>query len=222
MKLIVGLGNPGRKYEQTRHNVGFMVAAKVASLIHANPSRSRFEGDFAEGHSGEKLGVLCPHTYMNASGKSVRKACDFYKVSPEDVLVVCDDLNLAAGRLRIRRSGSAGGQKGLADIIRHLGTDEVPRLRIGIDRPPDGWDVSGYVLGKFNISEQKVFENATTQAAHAAIVWATEGIGFAMNRHNANSEPKSKKQKSKNQTGTEPVMPSDQASATKASRSNQS
>lgn len=94
MKLIVGLGNPGRKYEQTRHNVGFVAASKLAALVGASPSKVRFEGEFAEAVVGEKLGILWPHTYMNASGKSVRRACDFYKISLEDLLVICDDLNL--------------------------------------------------------------------------------------------------------------------------------
>ena len=117
MKLIVGLGNPGRKYEQTRHNVGFMVAAKVASLALADPSKVRFEGEFAEGITPrqlsrgviqEKLAILCPHTYMNASGKSVRKACDFYKLEPSEVLVICDDLDLVAGRLRAAHTHTHG------------------------------------------------------------------------------------------------------------------
>ena len=194
MKLIVGLGNPGRKYEQTRHNVGFVVAALVASRIHAGAAKVRFEGEMAEGTvDNEKLAILCPHTYMNASGRSVRKACDFFKLEPEDLLVVCDDLNLAAGRIRLRAAGSAGGQKGVADIIRHLGTDEFSRLRIGIDRPPAGWDVSGYVLGKFNESEKKTFDEATDVATQAALDWARHGIGFAMNRYNADSKPKKPK-----------------------------
>jgi PTH1 family peptidyl-tRNA hydrolase len=185
MKLIVGLGNPGRKYEQTRHNVGFMVANKVASLIGASPSKVRFEAELAEGGGDEKLVILWPQTYMNASGKSVRKACDFYKLAAHDLLVICDDMNLAAGRLRFRATGSAGGQKGIADIIRHLGTDEFPRLRIGIDRPPPGWDASDYVLAKFTKEEQDKIEASTTDAARAAIDWATQGIGFVMNRYNA-------------------------------------
>lgn len=193
MKLIVGLGNPGRKYEQTRHNIGFMVAAKVASLIGAGPSRVRFEGEMAEGATDQKLVILWPQTFMNASGKSVRKACDFYKLSPEELLVICDDLNLSAGKLRIRATGSAGGQKGLADIIRHLGTDGFPRLRIGIDRPPPGWETSDYVLGKFSKEERDKIEESTTRAAHAAIDWVKEGIGFAMNRYNADSAPKPNK-----------------------------
>jgi len=211
MKLIVGLGNPGRKYEQTRHNVGFMVAAKVASLAVADPSKIRFEGEFAEGGTPrpagggvaqEKLAILCPHTYMNASGKSVRKACDFYKLEPSEVLVICDDVDLAAGRLRIRGSGSAGGQRGLADIIRHLGPDQVSRLRLGIGRPPHGWETADYVLGKFNKQEIETFELATTNAAYAALDWASGGVAFAMNRHNA--DPAAKKKQSKKQKNNSP------------------
>ncbi len=206
MKLIVGLGNPGKKYEQTRHNVGFIIAAKVASLAGADPSKVRFEGEFAEGMtprpsgSGavqEKLAILWPHTYMNASGKSVRKACDFYKLEPAEVLVICDDVELAVGRLRVRGSGSAGGQRGLADIIRHLGTDQVPRLRLGIGRPPQGWETADYVLGKFSKTEIETFEQATTKAAHAALDWACGGVAFAMNRHNADPAAKQKKKQNK-------------------------
>lgn len=197
MKLIVGLGNPGRRYEQTRHNIGFVVAARVASLIGAQVTKSRFEAEVAEGVegvSGEKLVVLCPQTYMNASGRSVRKACDFFKLEPQDLLVICDDLNLPVGRLRLRANGSAGGQKGLADIIRCLGTDGVARLRIGIGRPPEGWDPVDYVLGKFSSDEQPLMDQATEVAAQAAIQWANRGIGFVMNRYNADPsvQPESK------------------------------
>lgn len=195
MKLIVGLGNPGRRYEQTRHNIGFMVAERVASLIGANSVKTRFEGEVAEGAAGDRLVVLCPQTFMNASGKSVRKACDFYKLSPDEVLVICDDLNLPTGRLRFRATGSAGGQKGLADIIRHLGTDRIARLRIGIDRPPAGWDPADYVLGKFAPDEQPKIEAAISLAAQAVLDWSTEGVGFVMNRYNA--DPSAGKQEGK-------------------------
>ncbi|MEL6108470.1 MAG: aminoacyl-tRNA hydrolase [Planctomycetota bacterium] len=197
MKLIVGLGNPGRKYEQTRHNVGFMVAAKIAVLHSASTARVKFEGELAEASiAGAKVAILCPQTYMNASGQSVRKALDFYKLELEHILVICDDLNLESGRLRIRPSGSAGGQNGIKDIIRHLGTESFARLRVGIGRPPEGWAVTDYVLGKFNKSEQDTFEAATTQAAHAAICWAGEGVGSAMNQFNTRtSKPKTKKQR---------------------------
>ncbi len=140
MKLIVGLGNPGRKYEQTRHNVGFIVAAKLAAMTAAGQPKVKFEGELAEASiAGQKVAILCPQTYMNASGRSVRKAVDFYKLDLENVLVICDDLNLPSGRLRIRASGSAGGQNGIKDIIRHLGSESFPRLRGGLGRPPAGW-----------------------------------------------------------------------------------
>jgi PTH1 family peptidyl-tRNA hydrolase len=189
MKLMVGLGNPGRKYEQTRHNIGFMVAAKVAARCGAGPSRGRFDGELAEGLvGGERLAVLWPQTFMNASGQSVRKTCDFYQLAPEDLLVISDDLNLPTGRVRLRPNGSAGGQKGLADIIRHLGTDQFARLRIGIDRPPEHWTTTDYVLGKFNQHELPTIELALDRAAEAAIAWATEGVTAAMTRYNADTK----------------------------------
>lgn len=206
MKLIVGLGNPGRKYEQTRHNVGFVVAAKVSQMIGAGAVKAKFSGEIAEGQGVvggglEKIVVLCPLTYMNASGKSVRKACDFYKISPVDLLVICDDLNLACGRIRLRQHGSAGGQKGLADIIRQLGTEAFPRLRIGIDRPPPNWDVSDYVLGKFSEEESVKIEPAIEKSAQATMDWVAQGIDFSMNRYNVSPKPKNKPNKTtKSQT----------------------
>lgn len=197
MKLIVGLGNPGRKYEQTRHNVGFIVAAKIAALNSAGSPKIRFEGEFAETSiGGRKVALLCPQTFMNASGQSVRKAVDFFKLEHNDILVICDDLNLPSGKLRLRASGSAGGQNGIKDIIRHLGSDGFPRLRLGIGRPPEGWTVTDYVLGKFGKAEQPPIEEATTRAAHAAICFVTEGIGEAMSRFNGSPEsPKPKQPK---------------------------
>lgn len=162
-----------------------MATAKLVALIGAGSPKIRFEGELVEGNAGtEKLLVLCPHTLMNASGRSVRKAVDFYKLSSEDLLIICDDMNLATGRLRMRRSGSAGGQKGLSDIIRHLDTEAFPRLRIGIDRPPDRWHVTDYVLGKISGEEQEKIESATTRAAHAALDWVNEGTSFVMNHYN--------------------------------------
>ncbi|OYP34725.1 aminoacyl-tRNA hydrolase [Rhodopirellula sp. MGV] len=186
MKLIVGLGNPGRKYELTRHNVGFIVADKVAVLTSASATKTKFEGELCESSiGGEKAAILQPHTFMNASGQSVRKAMDFYKLSLEDLLVVCDDLNLPSGKLRLRPSGSAGGQNGLKDIIRHLGSESFPRLRVGIGRPPEGWAVNDYVLGKFSKQEQETFEAATTRAAHATISFVNHGVGQTMSEFNA-------------------------------------
>ena len=188
MKLIVGLGNPGRRYAETRHNVGFVVAAKLLPKVGANTAREKFNGELAEGTvDGEKVAILCPMTFMNASGDSVRRAVDFYKIDPagDDLLVICDDLNLPCGKLRIRRSGSAGGQKGLADIIRALATDQVPRLRIGIDRPPECMEVVDYVLGKFEPENREMMEEVFEQAAVASLEWFRKGTAQAMNRYNA-------------------------------------
>ena len=188
MKLVVGLGNPGRKYEQTRHNVGFVAVEKVAALAGATPSKTRFQGELAEASVGGKLLMLWPQTYMNASGRSVREACDFYKIPAENVVVVCDDMNLASGRLRFRGSGSAGGQNGLADVIRLLGTDQVARLRIGIGRPPAEWNPADYVLGKFSKGEQAEMEFATEQAAKAVMDWSLHGPDYVMNHYNGQSK----------------------------------
>jgi PTH1 family peptidyl-tRNA hydrolase len=122
---------------------------------------------------------------MNASGSSIRKAIDFYKLEHEDLILICDDLNLASGRIRIRRGGSAGGQKGLADTIRHLGTDQYPRLRIGIDRPPAKWQVTDYVLGKFTEEEQPIIEAAVRRSCDAIECWSQEGMTEAMTKFNA-------------------------------------
>ena len=141
MKLVAGLGNPGRKYQDTRHNVGFYVAAKLAERFGQSTPRSKFQGEVVEASvATEKLLLLCPHTYMNRSGSSVLASRDFYKLELTALLVVCDDLSLPVGKLRIRTKGSSGGQNGLRDIIHRLGSEEFPRLRIGIGTRPPGWD----------------------------------------------------------------------------------
>lgn len=184
MKLVVGLGNPGRRYEQTRHNIGFVVADKLASVTNASPSKMRFDAAYAEALVGEKLLILWPQTFMNLSGKSVLQVCDFYKLPTENVLVVCDDMNLEGGRLRFRGSGSAGGQNGLADVTKRLGTNQIARLRIGIGRPPQGWDPADYVLGKFSKEETVVMEEAAEMAAKAILDWCVRGADFVMNQYN--------------------------------------
>jgi PTH1 family peptidyl-tRNA hydrolase len=185
MKLIVGLGNPGPKYADTRHNVGFKVAAALMTMVHAGKPKAKFNGEIGEGSiEGQRVAILAPMTYMNSSGQSVRQAIDFYKMQTADMLVVCDDLNLPLGQLRVRSKGSSGGQKGLADIIRLMGTEEVPRLRIGIDSPPAGWEVADYVLSPFKKSEQDPINQAVEAAAHAALVWVTQGLTVCMNQFN--------------------------------------
>jgi PTH1 family peptidyl-tRNA hydrolase len=195
MRLIVGLGNPGTKYDRTRHNIGFEVVSKIAALTSAGPSKPRFDGHVAEAVvGGKKLVLLWPQTYMNASGQSVRKAFDFYKLAEEDILVVCDDLDLPVGRIRFKQDGSAGGQKGIADTIRHLRSENFARLKIGIGRPPSGWETADYVLGRFASSEIETMEEIGTTAAKAAIDWIDKGITLAMNQYNSvgKSSPKAK------------------------------
>ena len=187
MKLVVGLGNPGRRYQETRHNIGWAVLGELARKFASGPAKQRFQGEVLEADlEGQKALLLTPWTYMNLSGASVLAARDFYKIGNEDIIVVCDDLNLPVAKLRLRAGGSSGGQKGLEDIIRRLGTDEFARLRIGIGSPPEGWDWANYVLGKFNREEIADVEIAVVRAAEAIVLWAREGIHACMNRYNAN------------------------------------
>lgn len=185
MKLIVGLGNPGRKYEATRHNVGFRVLAELVRTFGDGKVKGKFRGEVMDAQiAGEKILFLNPLTYMNLSGGSVREAVDFYKIAPEHVLIICDDFNLPLGKLRMRAKGSSGGQKGLENIINRLGTQEFPRLRIGIDPPPENWDVADYVLSKFTKKEQPVVDEVIQRAAAAAADWVRDGIEECMNRYN--------------------------------------
>jgi len=193
VKLVAGLGNPGTKYERSRHNVGFDVVEQVAKTNHGEPFRSGFDGVLSECIvDGERVLLLKPLTYMNRSGASVRKAVDFYKLPIEAVLVVCDDFSLPLGQLRFRGSGSAGGQNGLKDIISAVGTDAIPRLRIGIDPPPAGLDPADYVLSSFRPAERKAIDDAVIDAGRAVESWCRNGLQSAMNEFNA-SEDKQKK-----------------------------
>jgi PTH1 family peptidyl-tRNA hydrolase len=185
MKLIIGLGNPGRKYQGTRHNVGYLTLAELARQFAVGRPKAKFHGEVLDADlAGQRALLLSPMTYMNNSGASVQAAQDFYKLPLEDLLVVSDDLNLPLGTLRIRPDGSAGGQKGLADIIRSLGTEQFPRLRIGIGSPPEGWDAADYVLGMFTREELPEVEKAVARAADAAVDWARKGIQYSMNQYN--------------------------------------
>lgn len=185
MKIVVGLGNPGRKYHNTRHNVGFDVLAELARRWHAGKPRVKFEAEYIEvAEAGHKLLLLSPLTYMNASGKAVQGAASFFQVAPADILVVCDDFNLPVGRLRFRGSGSAGGQKGLADILRRMGTQEIPRLRVGIGPLPPQWDVADFVLSRFDKEERKTMDQLVNVAADGVADWVREDVAFCMNRYN--------------------------------------
>jgi peptidyl-tRNA hydrolase, PTH1 family len=185
VKLVVGLGNPGRKYEGTRHNVGFSVLDEVARRGKAVGPKSKFQGEVTEiEHAGQKALLLWPHTYMNLSGASVLAARDFYKIENEELLVVCDDFNLPLAKMRFRSEGSAGGQKGLADVIDRLGTEVVPRLRIGVGPVPPNWDPADFVLSRFKKEEQSIIEPVLTRAAEAVEDWLAGEIHDCMNKYN--------------------------------------
>lgn len=198
MKVIVGLGNPGAKYAGTRHNVGFAVLEALGRKHQAGKVTRGHEAELAEVNiQGEKVLLVCPQTYMNLSGRSVGSIVKFFKLPLENLLVVCDDLNLPCGQLRLRAGGSSGGQKGLRDIIYHLGSEQFPRLRFGIGRPPGKMDVTTYVLKPFRAEETADVELALAQALTGVELWIREGILTAMNQVNTKSgageEPRPRK-----------------------------
>jgi PTH1 family peptidyl-tRNA hydrolase len=185
MKVLIGLGNPGKKYAGTRHNVGFEVIAELARRHGASRPKVKFEAEIAEASvSDQRLLLAAPQTYMNNSGRAVRQLFDFYQLAVPDLLVACDDINLPLGKLRVRRSGSSGGQKGLENIIQHMGAPDVARLRIGIGQPPPGRDSADYVLERFHKSELAAIDKAITMAADAVEMWITGGIDRTMNQFN--------------------------------------
>ena len=184
--LLVGLGNPGEQYEDTRHNVGFQVMDEVAGRQNKPIQRLKFQAlTNTMTISGEKALVMKPITYMNLSGQAVRQAAAFYKVPPERILVVSDDTALPVGRLRIRPKGSAGGHNGLKNIIQHLGTDQFPRLRVGVgEKPHPDWDLADWVLGKFTGEDKTAIGAAVKRAADAVECILAEGLERGMGRFN--------------------------------------
>ncbi len=196
MKLIVGLGNPTKEYKGTRHNIGYMAADKIAAANGIVVNQHRLKALTGSGFiGGQRVLIMKPLTYMNLSGESVRAAADFYKLDPEDILIIYDDISLEPGKLRIRKKGSAGGHNGIKSIIRHLGGDTFPRIRVGIggERHP-GVDLADYVLSRFKPDELPVIEEALDKAAKAAELIVEDEIGKAMNLYNT---PKQKKKKKK-------------------------
>jgi PTH1 family peptidyl-tRNA hydrolase len=227
MKLIVGLGNPGSEYENTRHNAGFMVLDELARRHAAGAvARGRFHAATLEcmvGH--EKVLLVKPTTFMNRSGLSVGEALRFYKLEPaDDLLVVVDDVNLPLGGIRLRPKGGDGGHNGLADVARAVGGDGYARLRLGVDSKPEGGSQVGYVLGRFTQEQSEALAPALKRAADAVECWVSSGITEAMNRFNTPEEKKAKGSKPKSESGgnqkkTRPEgsdgeAPSDQAQGT--------
>ena len=185
MYLIAGLGNPTREYEKTRHNVGFDTIDVLADRINTDVAERKFKGVYGKGMvGGEKVILLKAQTFMNLSGESVRAAADFYKIPPDHIIVIYDDISLDVGHLRIRTKGSAGGHNGIKNIIAHLGTQEFPRIKIGVGGKPPRMDLADYVLSRFPAEERKIMETAFRDAAEAAGVLIAEGPDAAMNRFN--------------------------------------
>ena len=189
MYLIAGLGNPTREYEKTRHNVGFETIDILADKAGTTVTEKKHKALYGKGYiGGQKVILAKPQTYMNLSGESIREIADFYKIEPENIIILCDDINLSEGQLRIRLKGSAGGHNGLKNIISHLGTQEFPRIKVGVGAKPPRMDLADYVLGRFSAEDRRVMEEALKTAAKAAQVMITDGAEAAMNQFNGHKE----------------------------------
>src|SRR5471030_912565 len=183
MFLIVGLGNPGKEYEETRHNIGFKVVDNIAKEYNIEINRQKFKGTYGEGFiDGEKVILLKPTTYMNLSGESVREVVDFYNLDNDDILVIYDDISLEVGTLRIREKGSAGGHNGIKSIIAHLGSDIFSRIKVGVGQP--NGDLIKYVLGKFTKEEVVVLSESIDASTRATREVIKSDIRTAMNQFN--------------------------------------
>jgi len=189
--LIVGLGNPGREYAQTRHNIGFMLVDRITVRLNARGMKLQSKAIVITAqHAGQKLILAKPQTFMNLSGQAIQGLVRFYKLPLEHVLIAHDDLDLPFCNIRIRPGGGAGGQKGVKSTIDQLGTPEFARLRLGIDRPPGRMDPAAYVLQEFSQKELQSVSETLDRAADAALTWVTEGLNAAMNKFNGAPEAK--------------------------------
>lgn len=185
VKVIVGLGNPGRAYEETRHNLGFKTIDKISDKWSIPVVQNKFRALVGEGRiNSERILLVKPQTYMNLSGESVSEVLSFYKLTPAELLVIHDDLDLPLGKLRLREKGSAGGNNGIKSIIQHLGTQEFKRIKIGIGRPEPGESVRDYVLQPFPPGDRQVIEQAVERAADAAAMWTGTPFAQVMNQYN--------------------------------------
>jgi PTH1 family peptidyl-tRNA hydrolase len=184
VRAVIGLGNPGKRYAGTRHNVGFDVIDKLAGDLGADVTRRRFNARIGEAVcGGERVVLVKPQTFMNDSGRAVQGVVAWHKLALDELLVVCDDLDIEFATLRLRRKGSSGGHKGLKSIARMLGGTEFPRLRIGVGRPPSDHAID-FVLSRFGKAEREQIDEAVDRAAEAVQTWIIDGIDASMNRFN--------------------------------------
>ena len=185
IRFVIGLGNPGLEYRNTRHNIGFMVLKELRSRWDFGKAKRKFIAKCWQGMINDNEVLLAePQTYMNRSGESVREIVNFYKPECSNIIIVMDDLALPIGQIRIRPSGSAGGHKGLRNILEVIGTDELTRMRVGIGQPPEGIDPIDYVLGKFNKEEKIIVSKSIKLAADAIEDWVKNGTTYVMNHYN--------------------------------------
>lgn len=185
MKIIVGLGNPGSKYAGTRHNIGFSVLDELAERHNIRIDTAKHKALVGKGMIGsEKVILVMPQTFMNLSGESVRAVMDFYKCTPEDIIVVYDDIDLDVGKLRIRQKGSAGGHNGMKNIIQHIGSQEFDRIRVGVGKKPDHMDLADYVLSRFGKEDLEDIRNSCSKACDAIEIIIESGAVAAMNKFN--------------------------------------
>lgn len=185
MYIIAGLGNPTREYEKTRHNAGFCAIDALADRYDIAVTEKKHKALYGKGMiEGHKVILAKPQTFMNLSGESIRALVDFYKISLEELIIIYDDISLEPGQLRIRLKGSAGGHNGIKNIIAQLGTQEFPRIKVGVGAKPPRMDLADYVLSRFSQGEQKLMEDAFRDAADAAVMMMTDGADRAMNHFN--------------------------------------
>ena len=187
--IIAGLGNPGKQYANTRHNIGFRVIDALAERFQISLNQKKHKAIYGSGYiEGQKVILAQPQTFMNLSGESVRELADFYKVDVEDIIIIYDDISLDVGQLRLRKKGSAGGHNGIKSIIQHLASQDFPRIKVGVGEKPAGWDLADHVLGAFPKDQEELVQTGIKRAADALVCLLTEDMDVAMNQYNRKIE----------------------------------